>query len=322
MNGMNAKTIWELLKQTFSEWSEDKVPRLGAALAYYSVFSLAPLLLVVIAVAGVFFGREAAQGKIIEELQGLLGTEAAQAINKMLESAAQPTDGLIASAIGIFLLLLGATGVFGQLQDALNTIWEVAPKPGRGLIGIIRDRFLSLAVVAGTAFLLLVSLVVSAGLSALNSTYGSSWSPLVGQSINMIVSFAVTTVLFGMIYKILPDAQIGWRDIWLGAAITSLLFTVGKFLISLYIAHGSVASVYGAAGSFVVILIWVYYSSQILLFGAEFTQVYASKFGSRIVPSSNAVALTSDRRAQQGIPSQAKLKECATGSNNSGKRRH
>jgi membrane protein len=302
---MNDNVVWRLVSQTFREWSEHKVPRLGAALAYYSVFSLAPLLLVVIAVAGVVFGRDAAHGRIIEEVEGVVGIEAAQAINKILQNASKPTEGFVASMIAVAVLLIGATGAFSQLQDALNTIWEVTPKPGRGWKGIVWDRVLSLGVVACTAFLMLVSLVVSAALAAL----GRAWGPQVGHWLHIVISFAVTAALFGMIYKILPDAQIGWHDVWLGGIVASLLFTIGKWLIGLYIARTSVASVYGAAGSLVVILIWIYYSSQIFLLGAEFTRAYATAFGARIRPKSYATKVTAEDRVRQGMPRRVELEE-------------
>ncbi|MBC7815657.1 MAG: YihY/virulence factor BrkB family protein [Planctomycetaceae bacterium] len=297
------KTIYELLRQTMTEWSEDKVPRLGAALAFYSVFAIAPLLLIVIAIAGFVFGRDAAQRQIVGQIAGVVGQESGQAIDKILEQASQPASGTFAIVSGVVVLLFGASGVFAQLQDSLNTIWEVAPKPGRGWKGVLRDRFLSLSMVLGIGFLLLVSLVVSAGLSAMTGLLGDSVSELIGHVINVVVSLAVITVLFAMIYKFLPDVKIAWRDVWLGAAATSALFVVGKLLVGLYLGRSSAASAYGAASSFVLILLWVYYSSQILLFGAEFTQVYANRFGSRIEPARGAVPLTAEAQAQQGAPS-------------------
>jgi membrane protein len=301
---MNVKTIWSLLKETFSEWSEDKASRLAASLAYYTVFSIAPVLIIVISVAGLVFGREAAQGQIEAQIQGLIGEESAQFIQTLIEASSNKTTGTIAAVIGIATLLFGATGLFGQLQDALNTIWEVTPKPGRGVMGIIKDRFLSFTMVLGIGFLLMVSLVISAALASLNEFLGSLFADMaiLGQGLNSIISFGVITLLFAMIYKVLPDVEIAWGDVWIGAAVTALLFTIGKFLIGLYIGHSAVASSYGAAGALVVVLLWVYYSAQILLLGAEFTQVYAKKFGSHIVPDEDAVAVTEEARAQQGMP--------------------
>lgn len=293
-----------LLKQTFVEWQEDKASRLAAALSYYTAFSLAPLLIIVIAIVALVFGQDAAQGEIVAQLKGLVGKEGAQAIQTMIENSRKPAEGTIATIISVAILLFGATNVFTQLQESLNTIWEVAPKPGRGVKGIIKDRFPSFAMVLGIGFLLLVSLVVSAALSALNSYLGHLVPSLnfVWPAVNFIFSFCVVTLLFAMIYRVLPDAKIAWSDVWIGAAITSVLFTIGKSLIGLYLGNSSVGSTYGAAGSFVVLLLWVNYSAQILLFGAEFTQVYANKYGSRIVPTKNALPLTEKARAGEGIP--------------------
>ena len=209
----------------------------------------------------------------------------------MIQRANQPTTGIVATVVATATLLLGASGVFGQLQDSLNTIWGVQPKEGRGIWGLIKDRFISFAALLGTGFLLLVSLVLSAGLAAFGKWFGG-WLPapeVVLQVLEFLISFAVITGLFAMIFKILPDAQVAWRDVWVGAALTALLFTVGKFAIGLYLGKSDVGSAYGAAGSLVILLVWVYYSAQILLFGAEFTQVYANAVGSRIVPSKDAV---------------------------------
>jgi len=299
---MDLKKFWTVLKEAGGEWVEDKASRLGAALAYYTVFSLAPLLVIAIAVASFFFGGSA-EGQITEQIQGLVGPEGGKAIEQMLKHANdQPNTGIVASVIGVAVLLFGATGLFGQLQDALNTVWEVQPKPGRGVWGFIRDRFLSFSMVLGTAFLLLVSLVVSAALSALTGLLGDLQTGVFGQAVNVLVSFGVITTLFAMIYRFLPDAKIAWRDVWLGAAITALLFVVGKLLIGLYLGQASVGSAYGTFGSLAVLLVWVYYSAQIFLFGAEFTKSYADHFGSRIVPKPNAEPVTEAARAQEGIP--------------------
>lgn len=298
------KELWAIIKETFAEWSEDKAPRLAAALSYYTIFSLAPLLVIAIGIAGLVFERQEARDQVIAQIGGLIGAQGAEAVETMIEATQQGNAGLIATIVGLVTLLLGAAGLFGQLKDALNTIWEVAPKPGRGLMGLVRERFLSFTMVLGIGFLLLVSLVITAAISALGEFAAGLFpgSELVMQLVNFMLSFAVITVLFAMIFKILPDVSIAWRDVWLGAAVTSLLFSIGKWLIGLYLGQSSTASVYGAAGSLVIILLWVYYSAQILFFGAEFTQVYANRFGFRVVPEEGAIALTADARAEQGIP--------------------
>lgn len=287
---MNLKVMLKLLSATYTKWTADHAQGLGAALAFYAVFSLAPLLLIGIAIAGAVFGQEAAQGQIIGQIQDLVGEESANAIQRMIEEARKPAAGILATVLAMVMLLLGATGVFAQLQEALNTIWSVEEKPGEGLWKILKDRFVSLLAVLGTGFLLLVSLIVSAGLSAVGTTLGYVL-PVSGfllHIINFFVSFAIVTFLFAMIYKLLPDISIQWGDVWIGAIITSLLFTIGKFVIGLYLGKSDVGIAYGAAGSLVVILIWVYYASQIFLFGAEFTAVYAHSRGSQVVSSPHA----------------------------------
>ncbi len=282
---------WDLIKETADEWSQDRAPRLGAALAYYTVFSIVPLLVIIIAVIGLVFGQEAAESYILGQIAALIGPQTAATIKDMLERAQQPSTGVMATVVAVVTLLVGASAVFGQLQDALNTIWEVEPKPGRGLLGLLRDRFISLLAVLGTGFLLLVSLVLSAALAAVGRWF-EAWLPVpevVLHALNFALSFAVITMLFAMMFKMLPDARIAWGDVWIGAAMTALLFTIGKFLIGLYLGKSNIASAYGAAGSLVVILVWVYYSAQIFLFGAEFTAVYANRLGSRIAPAEGAV---------------------------------
>jgi membrane protein len=303
---LNFQTIWQLLKQTFDEWNEDKASRLAAALAYYTIFSLAPLLVIVIAIAGFVFGQEAARGEIVAQIQGLVGRSGAEVIETAIQNANQPTTGGIASVISIGALLFGAIGVFAQLQDALNTIWEVQPKPGRPVKGFIRRNFSAFSMVLGIGFLLLVSLVLSAVLAGV-STYFSNLLPGFGfiwQIVNFVVGFVVTTFLFAMIFKFLPNVEITWGDVWIGAVITSLLFSVGRFLLGTYLGNAGFGSTYGAAGSLIIILAWVYYAAQILFFGAEFTHVYARKYGSQIVPDKYAVSMTKEDRIQQGIPRQ------------------
>jgi membrane protein len=311
---MNQTSAVQLIKETFSEWSEDKVPRLAAALAYYTAFALAPLLLIAIAVAGFFFGREAATNQIGQQLAGLLGPTAADAVNTMVEAAsANQGGGIIASIIGVATLLFAASGVFGELQDSLNTIWEVQPKPNQGIIATVKQRFFSFAMVLGVGFLLLVSLVLSAVLGALGGLVAGDQAgeSLIWKTVNFVVSFGVTTLLFALIYKILPDVKIQWRDVWVGALVTALLFTLGKAALGWYLGRPGTTSTYGAAGSFVALLLWVYYSAQILFFGAEFTQVYAKAYGSQIEPAENAIPVTEEARAQQGIPRREQVKQTA-----------
>lgn len=280
----NPKALWKLLKETAAEWSEDQAPRLGAALAYYAIFSLAPLLIIAVAISGLIFGRDAATGQIVGQIQGLVGQDAATTIQAMIEESNEPAANIIASIIGIVVLLFGASGVFGELKHSLNAIWDIEPKPKRGLFAAIKDKFFSFGMVLGTGFLLLISLVVSAGLAATGQIVTGlmpGWD-VISQIINFVISLAVITGLFALLFKYIPEAKIAWADVWIGAALTALLFTIGKALIGLYIGYSSLSSTYGAAASLVVILLWVYYSAQILFFGAEFTQVYANTYGSGI----------------------------------------
>jgi membrane protein len=295
---ISIRAVWELLRVAFQDWSEDNAARLAAALAYYAAISLAPLLIVLLGIAGLALGPEAAAGRLTSQIQYLIGQESAQAIQDIIAHANRPAAGIVSTVVGTAVLLLGAAGVFGALQDGLNTVWEAEPKKGRGLIGLVKDRFLSLTMVLGIGFLLLVSLVISAVLSALGKQV-EQFLPLPAfliQLVNGLVSFVVIAVLFALIYKVLPDVEIAWTDVWIGAALTSLLFTIGKFAIGLYLGRSSAGTAYGAAGSFVVILIWIYYSTQILFFGAELTQVYANRFGSRIRPAGDAARIPSETR--------------------------
>jgi membrane protein len=294
--------LWTLFKDTFAAWSKDKVPRHGAALAYYTVLSLVPLLVVIIAMIGVIFGRDAAQGYILEQIGSLVGPQSAEAIKEMIQRASQPSTGVMATMVASVTLLAGASGVFAQLQDSLNSVWGVEPKEGRGIWGVIRDRFISVGALLGTGFLLLVSLVLSAALSAFGKWFGG-WLPapeFVLQGLELVISLAVIAGLFALMFKALPDAQVAWSDVWVGAALTALLFTIGKFAIGLYLGKSDVGSAYGTAGSLVILLVWVYYSAQILLFGAEFTQVYANTLGSRIVPSDTAVVADPAKAKEPG----------------------
>jgi membrane protein len=300
-----ARDAWDILKQTFAEWSEDKAPRLGAALAYYTSLSLAPLLLVIIGISGLAFGEEAARGQIVAQLQGLVGDQGAKALQDMIANARKPSSGVVATVIGVVTLLAGASGVFGQLQDALNTVWEVQPKPGRGIVGVIKDRFFSLTMVLGTGFLLLVSLVITTAIAAAGGVL-KNLGPGLEAAAHLavaVVSFGVVSLLFALMFKLLPDAKVAWRDAWIGAIATAALFVVGKFAIGLYLGHAGIGSAYGAAGSFVVVLVWVYYSAQILLFGAELTQVYANRSGSKVEPARDAIKITEKDRKEQGLRS-------------------
>ena len=285
--------VFTLLKQTFNEWLQDKAPQLGAALAYYTVFSLAPLILILLAIVGVIFRDDptGAWDKITQQMGYFLDPSALQVVQGIAQKASQPGKSTIATIIGIALALFGATGVFGQLQDALNTIWGVKAKPAQGIFGFLRARFLSFAMVAGICFLLLVSLAIEALLKGF-SHYVQSMLPggiVVAVGVYLIFDFAVVVLLFAMIFKFLPDVRIQWRDVWIGAVITAILFLIGKWLLGLYLGSGAAGSAYGAASSLITLLLWIYYSSQILLFGAEFTQVYAQRAGRELEPSHYAV---------------------------------
>ena len=283
--------MWQFLKKTVYNWIDDDPFVLAAALSYYTLFSLAPLLTIAIAMAGLFFGQEAAQNQVVETTRGLVGKESAQAIQDMIQSAGEkPAAGIISTLFGVIALLFGAGGVVGQLQASLNKVWGVAPKPGQGVWGFIRQRFVSYAMVLSIGFLLLVSLVVSAVLSGMSRLLGNMFggAEALVHGLDLLVSFAFITLLFAMIYKFLPDARIRWKDVWIGAVFTSLLFTIGKSLIGLYLGNSGVTSVYGAAGSLITVLLWVYYSALIFFFGAELTRVYATEYGSGVAPADNA----------------------------------
>lgn len=290
---MNLKSALGLFKESFKEWKDDDALSLGAALAYYTIFSIAPLLLIVIAVAGFVWGREAVQGQIVGQVDQLIGKQGGVAIQTLIANAAKQGQGsgVLATIIAAVTALFGATGVFAQLQKSLNQIWNVESKPGAGILAFVRTRIASFGMILGIGFLLLVSLILSAGLSAVN-TWMTGLMPgaeVLFTILNFVVSLALITLLFAMIYRFLPDVRIAWRDVWMGAFFTALLFTIGKFLIGLYLGRSSVASVFGAAGSLVIVLLWIYYSTQILFFGAEMTQVYARRRGAQIVPDRNAV---------------------------------
>ncbi|MEZ0288346.1 MAG: YihY/virulence factor BrkB family protein [Methylophilus sp.] len=277
------KETWVLIKSAFTSWSDDYAQSMGAALAYYTMFSIAPLLLIVISISGLVFGQEAARGEIIGQLNNLMGEQGAQAVQTLLQSTSQPAEGITATTIGIILLLVGATSVFGELQDSLDRIWKAPARVKSGLWKLIRARLLSFGMIMGIGFLLMVSLVFSAGLSAMSKWWSpvfSSWV-VVASIFNFVFSFLLTTGMFAMIYKIMPRASIRWSEVWIGALLTAVLFTIGKWLIGIYIGKSAISSGYGAAGSILALLIWIYYSAQIFLIGAEFTWAYSHIFGSR-----------------------------------------
>jgi membrane protein len=278
---MGPSDAWPLARQTFSEWSEDEIPRLAAALAYYTAFALAPVLLIAIAVASLLFDSARVRAEMLEQMGSLLGEGGARLVATMLDASGRSGGSVAALVVGAATTLLAASGLFGELQAALNRVWEVEPRRGRGILGVLKDRFVSFTMVLGIGFLLLVSLALSAALAAAGKYANGvlpQWSAVL-QVLNFVAGLALTTVLFAMIFKVLPDIDLPWRAVWLGAAVTAGLFTLGRFLIGLYLGRSSVGSTYGAAGSLAIVLLWVYYSSQILLLGAEFTQVHARARG-------------------------------------------
>ncbi len=304
---MNIKSLFALTKESFSEWSEDRASRLAAALAYYTVFSLVPLLVIIISLAGLLGRGSDVENQVLFQMQNLIGEQGRAFFQDLITNASKPSTGITATIIGFVTLLFGALGVFGELQESLNTIWEVKVKPAGGVWESIKrlvfKRLISFTMVLGIGFLLLVSLVVSAGLAAVQDYIGYllPLPDIVLSLLNFAISFTLITLLFALIFKILPDADIAWRDVWLGAVVTSLLFTIGKFAIATYLGRSSIQSSFGAAGTLALVLVWVYYSAQILFLGAEFTQVYANKYGSRIVPDRNAVPISEEARAKQGM---------------------
>jgi membrane protein len=298
---MSPGAIPTLLKATCVEWYADRGARLGAALAFYTLFSLAPLLLIIIAIAALAFGQEVAHAQIIRQIEGLIGAQGAQAIQTVIENASRPSSGVAATLIGLATLLFGATVVFSELQDALNGIWKIPAKPERGMvIGLIRDRFLSFAMVLAIGLLLLVVIVANAVLTAVVQIFGEILPAQASflHMANFTLLFGIVTLLFAMIYKVLPDTNIAWSDVIIGALATALLFMVGKFLIGLYLVYSSVTSAYGAAGSLVVVLVWVYYSAQIFYFGAEFTKVYATRKGHRAILHGHSTLLTQESHVE------------------------
>lgn len=301
---LTLKNFWILVKAATASWVDDYAQSMGAALAYYTLFSIAPLLLIVIALAGLIFGVEAARGEIVAQLQGLMGHQGAVAVQGLLESVSRPAESVAATLVGVALLIVGATSVFGELQDALDRIWRAPKRHKPGLWSLLRARILSFGLIMGLGFLLMVSLVVSAGLAALGRLWGplfADWQFLAGL-LNALFSFAFTATLFAMIYKIMPRAQVDWSDVWIGAGVTALLFTAGKYLIGVYIGRSGVTTAFGAAGSLVVLLVWVYYSAQVFLMGAEFTWAYSVTFGSHRAQPLPAAAPAVPSQEAPGLP--------------------
>jgi len=301
---MKVNDIIDLVRTTVKEWSEDKAARLGAALAYYTIFSIGPLVLIMVAIAGAVFGQEAAQGQVVNSIRGVVGDAGAEIIQETLQHAAKPDAGIVNSLIGMGTLLLAATGIFGQLQDALNTIWEVRPKGG-GIVGMLKERLLTFFLVLGTGVLLLAALIVNALLALMHDALVNAipGGAFVLQILNYLVTFGLMTLVFAVIYKVLPDVYIRWRDVWIGAAVTAALFMLGQLVLALYLSFSNPGTAYGAAGSLVIVLVWIYYTSQIVFLGAEFTQVYAHKFGTDLRPTPNAEWISEEERAKQGMES-------------------
>ncbi|RYY95690.1 MAG: YihY/virulence factor BrkB family protein, partial [Chitinophagaceae bacterium] len=285
---------WPLLKKSFKGFSEDKVPKLSASLAYYTVFSLAPLLVVIISLAGIFLGQEAAQGSIVTQMRGLVGDQSAAQVQEMVQGASLSGKSSVALIIGIVTLIIGATSMFGEMQDSINGIWGIKTNPRAGMKAMIKTRILSFGMVASLGFLLLVSLAATAvieGLGARLQDMFPNVSVVLFYIINLVLTLGITTVLFAGVFKVLPDAKIRWKDVWIGAIFTAVLFLIGKFLIGLYINKSDVGSTYGSAGSLIVLLLWIYYSSFILFMGAEFTKNYLVEYGPGIIPDKYAVPM-------------------------------
>ncbi len=285
------RALWTILKETVTDWKDDNAPRLAAALAYYTLLSIAPLIVFAVSAVGLLYGDEAARGQIANEIGSVVGAQAGEAIEGIASSARDRSTGVLSSIVGVIVLLFGASGVFGELQTSLDTIWEVKPKPGRGIVGAIKDRFFSFTMVMGVAFLLLVSLVMSTVIAGLGHFMESSlpggealWTIL-----NFVISLGLVTVIFALVLKVVPDVKIAWAPVWVGAFTTAVLFTLGKFAIGLYLGKSTFTSSYGAAGSVVALVVWVYYSAQILFFGAELTQVYARHTGAKLQPDEKSV---------------------------------
>ncbi|HET6313493.1 MAG TPA: YihY/virulence factor BrkB family protein [Chloroflexia bacterium] len=310
---MKGNSLLGLVKETFQDWTQDKASRLGAALAYYAIFSIGPMLVVVIAIAGKVFGKDAAEGKISDTLSQVLSSDAAKFVEALVTSASKPKEGTIATVVGTGTLLLSAMGVFGQLKDALNTIWEVEPVPGGGIMAALTKNFLSFGMLLGVGFLLLVSLVVNALLSTLGPFLRDALpgGALLWNAVNYVITLAIISLMFALIFKFVPDIRVGWKEVLLGGVVTATLFLLGQIALGIYLSLGNVGSAFGAAASLVIVLVWIYYSAQILFLGAEFTQVYANRYGSGMAPGRHARLLTEEARAQQGTKSKQPRKQAA-----------
>ncbi len=286
------KSGWEVIVNTFNAFSDDKVTKLSASLAYYTVFSMGPLLVVIISFCGLFLKREAIEGKIYGILQGFLGSDTAKELQDIIRHAAVSDKSSVVATIGIVTLLLGATSVFAEIQDSINSIWGLKPKPKRGWLKMVQNRFLSFSVIVSLGFLLLVSLSISGLIEVVNKHLQVSFPQItvaIFYVVNWVLTLGISTLIFAVIFRVLPDAEIRWKDVFVGSLITAVLFSLGKFGISIYISQTKVGSTYGAAGSLVILLVWIYYSSIILYLGAEFTKAYAVKYGAPIRPNSYAV---------------------------------
>ncbi|HEX4234361.1 MAG TPA: YihY/virulence factor BrkB family protein [Caldimonas sp.] len=297
---MNPVSLVAMAKEAFAAWVDDYAPSMGAALAYYTLFSFAPLLLIAVSIAGLVFGPDAARGEIFAQLRDMIGDDGAAAAQSLLQSVNRPAQGLVGTIFGLGTLVIGAASVFGELQNSLDRIWRAPPRgSGSGLWTLVRVRLLSFGMILGIGFLLIVSLVASAAIAAFGKRYANAFGgwALLAEALNFAISLVVITVLFAMIYKILPRVRIGWRDVWTGAAVTALLFVIGKSMIGLYLGHSGVASGFGAAGSLIVLIVWTYYSAQVFLLGAEFTHVYAHVRGSRRDAADADESAGEDRRA-------------------------
>jgi membrane protein len=301
---MKAKDAVGLFRDAGKEWSEDNALRLSAALAYYALFSLAPMLVIVLSILALVYGQEAAQGQLFGQIEGIVGGKSAEAIQAMLAASSSKAESLVSTLIGLVTLFIGATAVFGELESALNTVWEVTPRPDRGILGMIKDRFASFLMIVVIGLLLLVTTVASTVIAAAGGYFQDllPGGEAVWQGVNLGASFVILTVTFALLFKFVPDVEIAWTDVLVGAALTAFLFVIGKHLIGLYLGRSSVSSAFGAAGSLVAVMVWIYYSALILLYGAEFTQVYATRFGSRVRPDADAVPVTEEMRAEQGMP--------------------
>jgi membrane protein len=289
------KTVLSFIKEVFSDFSEDKVLKYSASLSYYTVFSIAPILLLIISIFGIFVGRDAVQGEIFNQINGLIGNEAAAQVQDMIGKTHKEGNNLIASIISAIILIVGATGIFAEIQDSINSIWGLKSKPKRGLIKMLLTRVISFSLIISLGFILMVSLVLNAFIAVVSERLGQVF-PGSGEYfiivIDQVLSFIIISFLFAVIFKVLPDAKIKWRDVSKGAIVTGILFILGRYLISIYVAKSEVASVYGAAGSIIIIMVWVYYTAVILYFGAEFTKVYSVRYGSKIRPNQYAVWVT------------------------------